>query len=174
MSTLEDRVANVVAELWEAINDLHRADFDEDSPQQLRPGATDADLQRVADLLGGPVPPSYAAFLRKHNGWLQYSGSSMLLPAGEHTEEWVQERLASLRELLEENDEADVLDNAFVVHLGPDCADFVVLKTDERHKNGELTVVQWDVEEGELGVFDSFLEFLEDELETILTGDDEE
>lgn len=166
MSSIERKIKTVVEELRDAMQALNLRDFDEDSPQELRPGASDADLLKVSALLGGPVPPTYAAFLRLHNGWLKYSGAAQLLPAGEQGATWVCERVSSMKMILEDNEDGEVLENAIVIMLGPNEANFVVMKTDERSEDDELQVIHWDLEEGEFGTFDSFLEFLEDELET--------
>jgi len=173
MGTIDERVGQVVRQLRDALARQYAADFQADCPQELRPGATEAELAGVRAALGGAIPPSYAAFLRLHNGWLHYSGEAMLLPAGEQEAEWVRARVAALREILEEDDEDDVFDDAFIVQMGPHEPDFVVMKLGKRGPTGELPVVQWDLEEGELGVFDSFLEFLEDELEAALDVDEE-
>ena len=61
-----------------------------------------------------------------------------------------------------------MLDNAFPVMLGDEESVFVVLDLSKRDEHGELSVVQWDLDEGEVGTSDSFLDFLEDELEAAL------
>lgn len=166
MSSIEKEIKTIVEKLRNAMQELHLRDFDEDCPQELRQGASDADLLKISTLLGGPVPPTYAAFLRLHNGWLKYSGAAQLLPAGEQNATWVRERVSSMKMILEDNEDGEVLENAVFIMLGPNEANFVVMKTDERSEDGELKVIHWDLEEGEFGTFDSFQEFLEDELET--------
>jgi len=168
MSSVQDRIQFVVGELHSTLQELHVRDYDGDDPQMLFAGATDTDIDAVADLLGGPVPPSYAAFLRLHNGWDGYNGGAKLLTAGEQSAPWVHERLEEIREVLQDNGAGAVLDNAFPVMLGDEESVFVVLDLSKRDEQGELSVVQWDLDEGEVGTSDSFLDFLEDELEAAL------
>ena len=96
MSSVQDRIQFVVGELHSTLQKLHVRDYDGDDPQMLFAGATDTDIDAVADLLGGPVPPSYAAFLRLHNGWDAYNGGAKLLTAGEQSAPWVHERLEEM------------------------------------------------------------------------------
>lgn len=168
MSSVQDRIQFVVGELHDTLRKLHVRDFDGDDPQVLFPGATDSDIHAVADLIGAPVPPSYAAFLRLHNGWDAYNGGAKLLTAGEQSAPWVHERLEEMREVLEGNGDEAVLTNAFPVMLGDEESVFVVLDLSKRDEHGELQVVHWDLDEGEVGTSDSFLDFLEDELEAAL------
>ncbi len=174
MSSVQDRIQFVVGELHSTLQKLHVRDFGGDDPQVLFPGATDTDIDTVADLIGAPVPPSYAAFLRLHNGWDAYNGGAKLLTAGEQSAPWVHERLEELREALEDSGAQAVLENAFPVMLGDEESVFAVLNLSKRDEHGELQVVHWDLDEGEVGTSDSFLDFLEDELETALDDLDDD
>lgn len=157
---LRDDVAQAVAALRDAIHSLHRQDFGEESPQELRPGADAAAIETIRPLFGGRVPPSYAAFLEQHDGWLKFSGGQMVLPIAERQEPWVAKRLSELRELLDQSEEVGILDDAVILCLGPEEPDFVLYDLREPTEDGEFEVVHFDLIEGELDRYDSFLEFL--------------
>ncbi|MEM9458375.1 MAG: SMI1/KNR4 family protein [Myxococcota bacterium] len=173
MTDLDQDMKKTVAELRDAMQEEHLREYDEDSPQELRPPATDEQIRKLAKRFGGRIPPSYEAFLRLHNGWMSFSGNAMLLPADEHDEPWVAERLAWFRKLLADDNEDDILDDSVVVMLGPDEPDFVVIDLSERSDDGECEVVHFDLKDGELSRSDDFVEFLEDTLAAVNEEEDE-
>ena len=159
--TLEDQIRGTVQRLVKARQEYFVLTYDEDSPQVLGPPATAQQLSALARKLGSPLPPTYAAFLRLHNGWLEWSGGARVLSTEEHDEPWVKKRMEQVRYHFKEFFDERVLDSAFVVILGEDEPDFVYLDKSKPFANGEFEVVHTDLIRGEFGRYPDFASFLE-------------
>ena len=59
--------------------------------------STKLQMEMVSKRLGIQLPPSYAAFLGLHNGWMDFVGTAMLLPAEEYDQPWVASRISRIR-----------------------------------------------------------------------------
>jgi len=164
-------VAELVPALADALDQVHRDDTGEPSPQVLRPPATEEALAALARRrFGGQLPPSYEAFLRLHDGWQHYLGEVHILGCEDHAQFWVRERLDALRQLVANDDEDDVFipADAIPVLLGRGGRTFAWFAPSPRHDNGELDILQHDLEFGDLDQHSSFLGFLAEELSLAL------
>jgi hypothetical protein len=159
--SLEDRIRAAVERRRKATNEWFLLQYDEDSPQSLGPPATAEQIARVERALGMPLPPSYAAFLRQHNGWTEWSGGAMILPADVRDAPWVSQRIKQFREHFREFFDERTLNDAFIVLLGEDEPDFVYLDKSKPTERGELEVVHTDLIHGEWGRYPDFAAFLE-------------
>jgi hypothetical protein len=164
MAKKDVQMRHVVDTLFRAKQRLQELQYDEDLPQELGSPATDAQLQSLVSELGGPLPPSYEAFLRLHDGWTEFDGGAQILSTEERKKNWVLERLAGIKAHLKSFGDDPVLDDAFIVVLGVDESNFTYFDKTKRLENGELEVVHYDLEDGEYGRYPSFLAFLEDAL----------
>jgi hypothetical protein len=68
-----------------------------DSPDASRPmpPASAAALDAYAERLGGALPPSYRAFLERHDGWAEFWGATWIAGAAGEARRYVDEQLAS-------------------------------------------------------------------------------
>lgn len=159
--SLEERIRAAVERKRKAAEEYYLLRFDDESPQSLGPPATAEQIGRVERALGLPLPPSYAAFLRQHNGWKDWSGGAMILPTDEREAPWVAKRIKQFREHFREFYNERTLDNAFIVILGEDEPNFVYLDKSQPTGEGELEVVHTDLIHGEYGRYPDFIAFLE-------------
>jgi|APFre7841882724_1041349.scaffolds.fasta_scaffold10322_3 hypothetical protein len=77
---LESSVEAAVTEGVRLRSEFYGA-LSEPDEQALGAPATDADLSALAALLGKPLPPSYAAFLKRFGAWKMFDPATDLLPA---------------------------------------------------------------------------------------------
>jgi hypothetical protein len=165
--TIKERIAAAVDRLRNANNEYFNLEFDEDSKQVLNPPASAAQIADVERRLGASLPPTYRAFLEQHNGWTDFTGGAMLLPADEYGQPWVAKRTKRIHEHIREFEKPDLLKNAFFVMLGEDEPDFVYLDKSKRTPDGEMEVVHWDMIQGELDRYPDFAAFLEGQAKTM-------
>ena len=114
-------------------------------------------------MVGGPLPPSYRAFLELHNGWSDFDGGLPLLSTEDQSEEWVHDAKQRIRSLFDVSD--GPFDTGFVpVMLGEYEDNYLVLDP-TKGKDGDGAFIAYDYANVER-TFDSFDEFLEHELKS--------
>ena len=160
-------IQSVVEQLKDGTQQLNQLQFDEDEPIRLGAPAAPQELARLATLLGTALPPSYAAFMKQHNGWTDFEGDLAILSSADYDAHWVTARIAEWGGLFEENAGANPLATwAFPVLLGETSGRVVVLDRRSCSPDGELAVVAFDFT-AEEGRYDSFGEFLRHELSVL-------
>lgn len=157
----------LIRALVDAMREYDRLAFDEEEPHEPEPPATPGQIARLERILGRPLPPSYRAFLERHNGWADFQGGARLLSVEDHQRPWVAERIRDISDLFFE----DAADNPFrngmlPVLLGEDENNYLVLDPSTVRADGEMDFVMYDYGEEEER-FETFTTFLEDTLDVI-------
>ena len=125
----EDDLGALCARLKAASERLDELMFDEVFPRELGPPASDAALERLGKRYGLTLPPSYAAFLRLHDGWRGFRGDADLLSVADHGEAWVTEELSARSDLFDEFGEANPIKaGAMPVMLGEGVSTCLLLE----------------------------------------------
>ena len=110
--------------------------------------------------VGTPLPPSYRAFLERHNGWGNFAGDGKLLAVEDHQREWVNERLADMQELFAEFEQENPFQmGSMPVMLGEDSDQILYLDPHSVHEDGEMDFVLLDntIKEKRFPDFTTFL-----------------
>ncbi len=171
---VKTHVKELIDELYAGIAEVARLMFGDESPQRLGPPATSEALAALERRFGGPLPPSYRAFLELHNGWEHFSGDARLLSVEDQSRPWVQARLAEFSGLLQEFGTSDpISDGCIPVYLGETEQDFALIDPRTRGADGEMAVLQYDLTE-EVHRHSTFAEYLRGVLEVVTSIRDEE
>jgi hypothetical protein len=166
---VEEPMRQLVEQLAGAMQQYTVLQFRDDYPGEPGPPSTEAELATVRADLGRPLPPSYEAFLRLHNGWTDFIGEAPLLRAQDRHEPWFARRLARVRAHLTEFDMAGLPEHAFLVVLHPDVSTLVYIDTSGPTRDGEFETVEYDIREDEQERHPSFRALLESRLEFFTT-----
>ncbi|HKX27937.1 MAG TPA: SMI1/KNR4 family protein [Blastocatellia bacterium] len=181
----EMQLQKLIDDLTEALRERDRLVFDEENPHELGRPSSPQQLSTLEQILGKPLPPSYAAFLKLHNGWDKFVGGAKLLAIEDQESKWVKKRVDDLDTLFYEDQEVEnpFTAGAIPVLLGEDERTFLVLDPRTVRPNGEMDFIQFYLikEEQRFADFTSFLqhklnilhEMIDDEKEG-LTEDDED
>ncbi len=164
LKEMQARLQELISRLVKAKAEYTRLAFDKEECFQLGKPCSAAQLVKLADILGKPLPPSYAAFLELHNGWDRFDGLTKLLAVEDYEKTWVKSRVSELGSLLQKyGDENPFKEGAIPILLGENEPAFTVLDPRKVRKNGEMTFVSYDLTQ-ELDRFKDFIAFLEDDL----------
>jgi hypothetical protein len=145
-----------------AANDKHRFVFYRKPPNQiLGPGASDESILRLEASEGIVLPPSYREFLLMHDGWKYYSGDADILSIAQRSDPATRRRLAEVSSWIASTGAAN--SKKLVIIAGLDSTYIVYLDFATRRGDGEVDVVEFGLEEGELDRHETFLVFLEDQ-----------
>jgi hypothetical protein len=152
-----DRLDRAIAEAFAANRHYYRVFFNMDADQTLGPPALEQDVRRFESQLGWPLPPSYRAFLLRHDGWRNFRGDAHLLSIGQRDEPGMQAHLAEFQSLA--GDEAL---GVIVIMAGEASGTLAYLDPKCRRPNGEMDVVEYAYADGELARRSDFIAFLEE------------
>jgi hypothetical protein len=151
-----------VEQLFERRAHYHRLKFGTESRQRLGPPADSETLPGLARQWGHPLPPSYVAFLKLHEFWLNFVGDASILAFKERATPAIRKQIQSLANVRKEAHESP--DRIFVVVAGECSEYFVFLDPSSRRADGEMDVVEYDLELGELRRHADFAAFLDHQL----------
>jgi hypothetical protein len=129
----------------------------DEPPPTLPHGASEHALAGLARHFGGPLPPSYHAFLSLHDGWPGLSGGLSLFGVSAFDGE---EPALALRQFAAW--EPDRAAGAFVIGGGGESV--LYLERATRRPNGECDVVSYQCRLGETGRFPEILAYLRNSL----------
>jgi SMI1 / KNR4 family (SUKH-1) len=170
-----EKMKGLVEKLAEALRELDVLLFDEEYPHVLGAPCSSDQIASLERKLGSPLPPSYLAFMRLHNGWSDFDGEAQLLGSEDQTKEWVAKKIKSIGSLFYEDKSAvnPFSHGSIPVLLGKDENNYVVLDPTTARSDGEMDFVQYEFTEEERR-FPDFGSFLEHELELHLEMIEEE
>ncbi len=153
----DDRLGRAITETFAANRDFDRVFFDRDSDQVLGPPAREAEIDRLESRLRWRLPPSYRAFLLRHDGWRKFRGDAHLLAMADRDAPGMQAHLAEFRSLAA----GDVVAGGFVVLAGEASGTFAYIDPATRRPGGEMDVIEYAYAGGELARHPDFVAFLE-------------
>lgn len=149
----------LIDEIVAVQRDVDRLAFDEEYPHELGAPALPHQILCVERALGAPLPPSYRAFLERHNGWKDFTGDAAILSAEDYGSAWLKKRLDELNTLFYEVGENPFKRGAIPILLGEDARNMVALDPRTLRSNGEMDFISFDIvtEEARFEDFPSFL-----------------
>jgi hypothetical protein len=165
---IDEEIGNLVAALFDAKQRYSRLSYDEDDPQVLGAPSSPEQLAQLQRILGTTLPPSYAAFLRRHNGWANFNGEAKILSVEDHRSAWLRDRLEIVRTCIFDNpsNRPSPLERGCIpIYMGPTEPDFALFDPLLRRADGELTVLCFDYAQ-EVARHASFYDYLVAELGT--------
>jgi hypothetical protein len=160
------RLAQLIADLRDARQEFYQVAFGQDAQQTLGEPCTESHLGTFERQLGYTLPPSYRELLLLHNGWQGFQGDADLLSLIQHGDKGTVRRIESLRRILREQKKSYNPDNLLIVG-GNDSTYTVYLDLDTRRPDGEMDVVEYGYEEGELARHSDMISYLESQLADI-------
>ncbi len=166
-----EEIADLVATIHAANQELSILLRDRDCPQQLGPPGKPASIHRLHQVFGQrgiALPPSYAAFAVQHDGWHGFSGELSLLSTHDRQDPWVGEVGSVCREYLGPNGPFDRMIPLALVRVAVSrMALFDPAKVDDQ---GEAQVVVFGNldEEARFDSFRSYLAAYADRLEQLI------
>lgn len=152
-----DRLDRAITEALAANRDYYRVFFNMDSDQALGPPARDQDVRQFESQLGWRLPPSYRAFLLRHDGWRNFRGDAHLLSIGQRDEPGMQAHLAEFQSLA-----GDDASGVIVIMAGEASGTLAYLDPKTRRTDGEMDLVEYAYADGELARRPDFITFLEE------------
>lgn len=149
-------IAKAVAEGVEARSAFYTAMAEPDR-QELGSPATEEQLNAVARILGAPLPPTYEAFLRLHNGWKMFDAATDLYSADEIARASASKGLQKWRRIAIEVEGVDAA-NWLIIGGSREAATKYFIDPGRESTDGEFLVIEHDkVVESE---YPSFLDLL--------------
>jgi hypothetical protein len=155
---------DLVAALVQSQRDYWQLRFGRDRRGELGPPATPAQLAELERLLGSPLPPTYRQFLSLHRGWSRFIGDAHVLSLEQRQSPTMIGHLNALRALAVENNDKSVADG-FTIVAGEASQYVVYLDVTTRRNNGEMDVVEWSFDDGEVGRHPDFVAYLQHQLD---------
>jgi SMI1 / KNR4 family (SUKH-1) len=163
----------LIPALSEALRKRDRLVLDEEYPHELGEPCTPAQLDALERIVGKPLPPSYRAFMTRHNGWNRLVGDAKILAVQDYGSAWVKQRLEDLGTLFYEFGPDPFEAGAIPIMLGRTAKGFLVLDPSTVRKNGEMDFVSYDDTERE-DKFPDFNAFLHHKLNLVQQMIDDE
>ena len=142
--------------------------FDERLEHQLGPPAKPAEIESLGRRLGAELPLDYRQFLALNDGWCDFDGDGKLLATTDHTQAWVQERVAEWCSIWDPDADNPLANGALPVMIGESKNSFLVLDPRSTGANGGCVFALYDfmvLEE----TFQSFTAYLQRRLEILDT-----
>ncbi|TPI42923.1 SMI1/KNR4 family protein [Mesorhizobium sp. B3-1-9] len=143
------RLQALVSKLYQAREEFYQVAFGQSADQVLGPPASEQQLQALERSLGYALPPSYREMLLLHDGWIALEDEADLLSLAQRHEEEIRDRVKSFKKMMREGEDPYNPDNLLIVG-GADTTFVVYLDIDTRRADGEMDVVEYTYEEGEL------------------------
>jgi hypothetical protein len=157
-------INDLVVALFQSQREYWQLRFGRDRHGELGPPATPEELGRLEGLLSSPLPPSYREFLSLHRDWSRFIGDAHLLSLDQRNSSTMATHLNALRGLAEENGDRAVADG-FVIVAGEASQYVVYLDVGTRRDDGEMDVVEWSFDDGEVGRYPDFVAYLQHQLD---------
>jgi len=129
------------------------------SSTAIGPPASEQQLQAFERSLGYALPPSYREMLLLHDGWTALEDEADLLSLAQRREEEIRDRVKSFKRMMREGEDPYNPDNLLVV-CGADTTFVVYLDIDTRRADGEMDIVEYTYEEGELARHKNMVAYL--------------
>ncbi|SFN86683.1 SMI1 / KNR4 family (SUKH-1) [Mesorhizobium sp. NFR06] len=143
------RLQALVSKLYQVREEFYQVAFGQSADQVLGPPASEQQLQAFERSLGYALPPSYREMLLLHDGWVALEDEADLLSLAQRHEEEIRDRVKSFKKMMREGEDPYNQDNLLVVG-GADSTFVVYLDIDTLRADGEMDVVEYTYEEGEL------------------------
>jgi SMI1/KNR4 family protein SUKH-1 len=159
------RLPDLIQNLLEAQVRYERLAFDEENDHPLGPPCTPQQIRSLEKRLGNALPPSYRAFMERHNGWTNFAADAKLLAVEDHSSDWVKDRLLDMQELFPDTDQEDPFQQgAMLVLIGEDSDEVLYVDPRTMRPDGEMDFVALDIVQ-ETQRFPDFISFLEYKLD---------
>jgi hypothetical protein len=146
---LRSRLLTVIPKLRDAREEFYQVAYGQHTDQVLGPPATEQQVRALEREIGYELPPSYRQLLLLHDGWKELQGDADLLSIEQRKDKDLMRRIQSLQELKQELEEPYNPKNLLIVG-GADSTYVAYLDYDTRRPDGEMDVVEYGYEEGEL------------------------
>lgn len=159
--TTTTEIQQLLERLMAALRRLSELQYDDDDIGELGPPCTKEQIRLVTEDFGMPLPPSYEAFLRLHNGWTDFMGEAPLLRVEDRHEAWYARRVQGIREHLASFGDPDFLAHGFLLAVHPDVSSLLYIDRSRPTGNGEFETVYHSLRDGEYSRHPSFAAFLE-------------
>jgi hypothetical protein len=164
--TEPSELAELVAALRDAFREQDELLFDEEYEHKLGAACTASSIDAVEQRLRRRLPPSYRAFLMRHDGWTRFTGDAVVLSCADFFADWVRRRVAALSALFFERGPDPFERGAFPLVLGEDARTFLVADPTTVRDDGEMDLILYDLTR-ESRRFPDFVAFLRYKLEVV-------
>jgi hypothetical protein len=165
---LRDRLRAVIPALFAAQEEFMQIRYGTSADQRLGPPCTEEQVRQLEQELHCSLPPSYHQFLLLHDGWLNFSGEAHLLAISQRREPAIVGRIRDFLSLRREQ-AGSAAREPLVIVAGEGSTYIVYLDSSVCRPGGELDVVEYGYEEGEISRRPDLAAFLEDHLATVRT-----
>ncbi|WP_287140371.1 SMI1/KNR4 family protein [Mesorhizobium sp.] len=146
---IRTQLQTLISKLHDVREEFYQVAFGRSADQVLGPPASELQLQNFERSLGYSLPPSYRQMLLLHDGWTALEDEADLLSLAQRREKEIRDRIESFKKMMREGEDPYNPDNLLVVG-GADTTFVVYLDIDTRRPDGEMDLVEYTYEEGEL------------------------
>lgn len=154
------KIEELIAQVYAARQEYWLIKFGRRQDETLAPPASEADVRTLEGLLGGSLPPSYRKFLSIHRAWPNFVGDAGILSPEDRDNVAIREQVKGFRSL--HGDERAW--RAFVVVAGESSHYVAYFDVDSHRPDGEMDIVEWSYEEGEMARHRDFEAYLDSRL----------
>jgi hypothetical protein len=166
---IRTQLSKLIPKLYDAREEFYQVAFGQHARQQLGNPCTEQQVKALERKLHYTLPPSYRALLLLHDGWKGFQGDADLLSLAQRSDQGIVRRIQSLQRVMREDEEQEQPynpDNLLIVG-GNDSTYVVYLDVDARRPDGEMDVVEYGYEEGELARHPDMVAFLKSQYDDI-------
>jgi SMI1 / KNR4 family (SUKH-1) len=160
------QLSKLIPKLYDAREEFYQVAFGQHARQQLGNPCTEQQVKALERKLRYTLPPSYRELLLLHDGWKGFQGDADLLSLAQRSDKGIVRRIQSLKEVMRDLEEPYNPDNLLIVG-GNDSTYVVYLDLDTRRPDGEMDVVEYGYEEGELARHPDMVAFLQSQYDDI-------
>lgn len=161
------QLQTLISKLYDAREEFYQVAFGQSADQVLGSPASEEQLQNLERGLGYALPPSYRQMLLLHDGWTALEDEADLLSLAQRREEEIRDRVESFKRMMREGEDPYNPDNLLVV-AGADTTFVVYLDIDTRRPDGEMDLVEYTYEEGELARHKDMVAYLKSNYDEVL------
>jgi hypothetical protein len=163
---IRQRLETLIAKVHDAREEFYQVAYGQSADQVLGPPASEQQIQEFERKLGYSLPPSYRHLLLLHDGWTGLEGDADLLSLAQRSDKGILRRIEKFKKMMGEGEDPYNPENLLVVG-GADTTYVVYLDIDARRPDGEMDVVEYTYEEGELARHRDMVEYLKSEYEDV-------
>jgi len=165
-ASIRTRLSKLIPKLRDAREEYYQVAFGRHADQLLGNPSTEQQVKAFEQQWGYTLPPIYRELLLLHDGWRGFQGDADLLSIAQHHDKGIISRVQSLQELMRDEKQPYNPDNLLIVG-GRDSSYVVYLDLDTRRPDGEMDVVEYGYEEGELARHPDMVAFLKSQYDDI-------
>jgi hypothetical protein len=147
---------DLIQRLFLAEQEYRKIAFGGHPGQALGEPLSNEKVERLERDFSFRFPPSYRQFLLLHDGWKGFRGDADLLSSTQMRQQVIVSRIEDFKQSAQSGD----VSQTFIIVAGETSSYFVYLDPGTRREDGEMDVVEYTIQEGEVDRYPDLFAYL--------------